>query len=86
MIDNKKSQLGIKSMINIFDDDLSQEVKNILYILNNHEKGIDYKRLNFKRNKNFLFDFRNYRPLKELFTDIYYKKFSIEKAETVQII
>ena len=36
MIQNRKTKrLGINSVINIFDDELSQDVKNILYTLNN---------------------------------------------------
>ena len=83
---NKQSkQLGINSVIDVFDDDLSQEAKNILYILSNQEKSISYKRLNFKRDKNFLFNFRDYRSLKELSKDIYYKKFAIKEAVSVEI-
>ena len=37
--------------------ELSQEAKNTLYILGNQGKSIDYQRLNFKRDKNVLFDF-----------------------------
>ena len=66
LIKNKEQkQLGIKSMINIFDEHLSQKIKNMLNQLNNQEKGINYKRLNFKRDKNLEFDFRGYRSLKE---------------------
>ena len=66
LIENKEQkQLGIKSGINIFDEHLSQKIKNMLNQLNNQEKGINYKRLNFKRDKNLEFDFRGYRSLKE---------------------
>ena len=66
LIKNKEQkQLGIKSMINIFDEHLSQKIKNMLNQLNNQEKSINYKRLNFKRDKNLEFDFRGYRSLKE---------------------
>ena len=42
MIDNKQiNELGIKSVINVFSDKLSQEAKNILYTLSNQEKSID---------------------------------------------
>ena len=41
-IDNKQiNELGIKSVINVFSDKLSQEAKNILYTLSNQEKSID---------------------------------------------
>ena len=66
LTENKEQkQLGIKSGINIFDEHLSQKIKNMLNQLNNQEKGINYKRLNVKRDKNLEFDFRGYRSLKE---------------------
>ena len=41
MIENKENKhLGIKSVISIFDDELSQEAKNFLYTLSNQEKRI----------------------------------------------
>ena len=46
--------------------ELSQEAKNTLYILGNQGKSIDYQRLNFKRDKNVLFDFQRH-LLQELF-------------------
>ena len=65
IIGNKDSnQLGIKSVTNIFDEELSQEAKNMLIKLNDQEKGIDYKRLSFKRDENLEFDFRDYKFLK----------------------
>ena len=59
-------------MINILDDDLSHEAKK--NSLTNQEKVVDYKRLNFERDKNLLLDFRDYRSLKELFRYVHYKK------------
>ena len=85
IFENKDSnQLGIKSVTNIFDEELSQEAKNILIKLNAKEETIDYKRLSFKRDKNLEFDFRDHKLLKEFFKDIYYKKFSTEEAEIIQ--
>lgn len=75
MIENKESkQWGIKSVINVFGDNLSQKAKNILYELSNQEKGNNYKILSFKWDKSLLFEFIDYRSIKELFRDIYYKK------------
>ena len=85
MIENKDSnQLDIESVTNIFDEDLSQEVKNMFIKLNAQEKSIDYKRLSFKRDENLKLDLRDYKSLKEFFKDIYYKTFSIEEAETIE--
>ena len=52
--------------------------------LNNQEKSINYKRLNFKRDKNLEFDLRDNKPLKELFKGIYYWKLLIDRAEDIQ--
>ena len=59
MIENKKNdQLGIKSVEDIFDEELSQEAKNVIVKLSNQEKIIEYKKLSFKRDKKLGFDFR----------------------------
>ena len=79
-----QKQLGIKSVIDVFGDELSQGAKNILYTLSNQEKSINYKKLSFKRDKNLVFDFRDYTSSGELFRDIYYKKFTIKETERVQ--
>ena len=68
--DNQNKQLGIKSVIDVFNNNLSQEAKGIIQTLSNLEKNIYYKRLMFKRNKHLEFDFRDYRTLRELFKDI----------------
>ena len=82
MIKNKVSkQLGIKSVVDVFGDELSQEAKINLYILSKQEKTIYYKKLDFKRDKNLEFSFRDYKSLKELFKSIYYKMFSIKNAK-----
>ena len=70
-------------MIDVFGDELSQGAKNILYTLSNQEKSINYKKLSFKRDKNLVFDFRDYTSSGELFRDIYYKKFTIKETERV---
>ena len=85
MIKNKESkQWHIKSVIDVFNDDLSQEGTNILNITSNQEKSINYKRLNSKRNKNLEFDFKDYKSFRESFKDIYYKNFTLEEVERMQ--
>ena len=75
MIVNKESkQWRIKSVINVFGDNLSQKAKNIFYKLSNPEKSINYKILRFNWYKSLLFEFIDYRSINELFRDIYYKK------------
>lgn len=59
-------------MINILDDDLSHEARNILLAIKKNLSTA--KRLNFERDKNLLLDFRDYRSLKELFRYVHYTK------------
>ena len=79
MIENKeKSQLDIKSVLNIFDEKLSQEAKNVLNTLSNQEKRVNYRELYIERDAGLKFDFGDYKSLKEIFRDIYNNNFSIE--------
>ena len=45
--ENKDSQLGIKSIGYTGKEELSQEAKNMLVKLNNQERLINYRKLNF---------------------------------------
>ena len=66
MIENKESkQFGIKSVINAFGDDLSQEAK-----LSDQEKKYWLQKA-FNRDRNLEYDFRDYKSLKGLFKDNY---------------
>ena len=58
--------------------------KQKIFSISNQEKSIKCRRLSSKKDKNLYFDFGDYRPLKELFKDIYYTKLTIEKAEGIQ--
>ena len=60
--ENKDNQLGVKSIGYTVKEELSQEAKNMLDRLNNQEKLIDYRKLNFKGGNNVDYDFTNFRP------------------------
>ena len=82
--ENKDSQLGMKSIGYTVKEELSQEAKNMLEKLNNQEKLINYRKLNFTEGNKVNYDFSEYRSLKELFEAIHYKNITIEKAERIQ--
>ena len=83
--ENKKdNQLGIKSAVDIIDEKLSLEAKNIFTKLTNQEKLIKYKWLYFKPSNANEFDFREYNSLKELFKANYYRNLKIEDTERKQ--
>ena len=77
----KDSQLGIKSIGYIIKEELSQEAKNMLEKLNNQEKLINHRKLNFTGGNKVDYDFNEYRSLKELFKAIYYENITVENAE-----
>ena len=49
--------------------------------LNNQEKLINYRKLDFKGGDNIDYDFTKFRPLRELFRAIYYGDVLIPGAE-----
>ena len=82
--ENKSSQLGVKSIGYAIKEKLSQQAENMLEKLNNQEKLIDYRKLNFKGGNHVDYDFSNFRPLRELFRVIYYGDVIIPGAEREQ--
>ena len=84
MIKNKNNQSGIKLVTYMLDEESSQEAQNVLIKLNNQEKIIDYKKLDFRRDKDLKFEFSDYRSLEELIKAIYYRNISIDRAERTQ--
>ena len=83
MIKNK-NQLRIESVIDIFNEEVLQEVKDTLIKLSNLDKSINYKKLMFKRDQNLILDFTDYKSLKEFFKEIYYRKILIDRAEDIR--
>ena len=64
--ENKSSQLGVKYIGYIVKEELSQEAKSVLEKLNNQEKLINYRKINFRGGNNVDYDLSNFRPLREL--------------------
>ena len=71
----------MKSIDYTIKQELTQEAKNMLEILNNQEKIIDYRKLSFRGGDNVDYDFSNFSPLRELFRSIYYGEIAIPAAE-----
>ena len=53
-------------------------------ILNNQDKLINSKKLNFKVGNNHDYDFSDYSSLEEFFRAIYFRKLTIEEPERIQ--
>ena len=82
--ESQDNQLGVKSIGYTVKEGLSQEAKNMLEKVNNQEQLIDYRKPYFKGGNNIDYDFSNFRPLKELFREIYYGETLIPGAEREQ--
>ena len=84
MIENKNSKkLGTKSVTNIFDEELkNQRICSANVMLK--KKVLTTTDLALKEMKIWKMILWDYKSLKELFKDIYYKKFSIKEAESIQ--
>ena len=84
LVKKEDNQLGVKSIGHTVKQELSQEAKNMLEKLNNQEKLIDYRKLNYKGGNNVDYDFSSFRPLRELFRVIYYGEILIPATEREQ--
>ena len=62
--EEKDNQLAVKSIDYTIKQELTQEAKNMLEILNNQEKIIDYRKLSFRGGDNVDYDFSNFSPLR----------------------
>ena len=74
----------MKSISYTVKQELSQETENMLEKLNNQEKLINYKKLNFKGGNNIDYYFSNFSSLRELFRVIYFGEIFIPAAEREQ--
>ena len=84
MNENKDNQLRVKSISYAIKQELSKKAENMPEKLNNQEKLINYRKLNFRGSNNVDYDFSNFRPLRELFRVIYFGDVLILGAEREQ--
>ena len=45
------------------------------------QKDVDYRKLKIRDSNSITYDFSDYKTLKELFRDFYYRNMSIDEAE-----
>ena len=76
---------SIKEVTDFVDEHLSLEAKELIEGIRIIQKDVDYRKLKIIAGNRVEYDFSDYRTFKELFRDLYYKKHSIDDAETYQI-
>ena len=56
--------------------------KKAIYKIKIIQKNVDYRKLKIRGGNNTDYDFSDYRTFKELFRDLYYRKVTIDEAES----
>ena len=60
------------------------EVKGLIQEIKVIQKDVDYRKLKIRGGNKVEYDFSDYKTLKELFRDLYYRKIAIDDAEAEQ--
>ena len=60
------------------------EVKGLIQEIKVIQKDLDYRKLKIRGGNKVEYDFSDYKTLKELFRDLYYRKIAIDDAEAEQ--
>ena len=73
-----------KEITDFVDEPLSFEAKELINEIKTIQKDVDYRKLKFRDGNNIDYDFSDYKTFKELFRDLYYRKFTIDDSESKQ--
>ena len=85
LLEAKNKTKNIKEITDFVDEHLSLEAKDLIEEIRAIKKDADYRKLKIRGGNNIDYDFSGYKTLKELFRDLYYKKFTLDDAEANQI-
>ena len=80
----KNKTENIKEVTDFVDESLSFEAKKLNEGIRVIQKDVDYRKLKIRGVDNTDYDFSDWKTLKELFRDLYYKRITIEEAERKQ--
>ena len=80
----KNKPENIKKVINFIREPLSLEAKGLIEEMKVIQNDVDYRKLKIISGNKTEYDFSDYKTFKKLFRDLYYKKMSIDDAETKQ--
>ena len=69
----KNKTENIKEVTDFVDQPLSLEAKELIEEIRVIQKDVDYRKLKIRGGSNTDYDFSDYKTLKELFRDLYYK-------------
>ena len=84
---NKVNKVKNKDIIEVTDfvnQPLSFKAKELINEIKTIQKNVDYRKLKIRGGNNADYDFSDYKSLKELFRDLYYKKTTMDYVERKQ--
>ena len=77
---NSKNE-NIKEVTDFVEEPLSLEAKALIEDIKIIQKDVDYRKLKIIGGNSHTYNFSDYKKFKELFRDIYYGTFKINRAE-----
>ena len=90
-IEDKNEQLKIKNktenvkeVTDFIKEPLSQEAIDLIKEIKTIEKNVNYKKLSFTGGNKVAYDFRDFKTFSDLFSNLRFKKMSIDDAEMMQ--
>ena len=83
-VKNKVKDKDIIEVTDFVDQPLSYKAKKLTNKTKTIQKNVDYRKLKIRGGNNTDYDFSDYRTFKELFRDFYYRKITIDEAESKQ--
>ena len=83
-VENKVKNKDMIKVTDFFEEPLSLKAKELINEIKNLQKNVDYRKLKFRGGNNDDYDFSDYKTFKELFRDLYYRKFTIDDAKSKQ--
>ena len=80
----KNKTENVKEVADFVNEPLRLEAKELIKQIKIIQKDVDYGKLKIRGSNNVHYDLSNYKTVKELFRDLYYRKITIDDAERKQ--
>ena len=83
-VKNKVENKDINEVTDFVNQSLSFEAKKLINEIKTIQKNVDYRKLEIIGGDKKEYDFSDYRIIKKLFRDLYYRTITIDEAESKQ--
>ena len=80
----KNKNENIKEVTDFIEEPLRLEPRHLIEEIRTTQKDVNYRKLKIRGGNNVTYVFSEYKTLKELFKDLYYRKMAVDEAEVKQ--